>query len=107
MNPITYISDLSKNNKITSNDDSYKSPEIIGILVFAFFYITVRFTESYIIPKIPNFFRNEISSLFRLGPVLIPIVFGITYFSKKKYKYENKNESDEILKERMMMWSKK
>ena len=78
------------------------SPEIIALLVFAGIYIFLRLVETYILPFIPSFFTTEISSLFRWGPILIPIIFGITYFSK-----ENKIiDEDTILKERMMLWTK-
>jgi hypothetical protein len=95
MNPFTYISNISKNNKsniekIKEEKSFFKSPEIVAILVF----IVIS---------------TEISSLFRWGPILVPIIFSITYFSNKGINYTNKSisTSDEVLKERMMAWVKK
>jgi hypothetical protein len=84
------------------------SPEIIALLVFAGIYIFLRLVETYILPFIPSFFTTEIGALFRWGPILVPIIFGITYFSKKNKTYKkNENIDDDcILKERMMSWTK-
>ena len=124
MNPFTYISNISRNNK--SNVDNleklnnpnitlFKSPEIIAILVFAGIYSLIRIIEIYIMPLIPTFFTREISSLFRWGPILIPIIFGITFFTKSinnkvntthNNTYNNSNY-DDILKKRMVSWRTK
>jgi hypothetical protein len=74
--------------------------EFLTILVFAGLYIFARVVEVCIVPLIPEFFTREISALFRWGPILIPIIFGLTYYKKN-------DSSDDILKERMMAWSKK
>jgi hypothetical protein len=95
-------SEKSQKEITLSVSSFFKSPEILALLVFAGIYIFFRLVETYILPFIPSFFTTEISSLFRWGPILIPIIFGITYFSK-----ENKNiDEDTILKERMMLWTK-
>jgi len=114
MNPITYISNISRNNKSNvervNNTESFcKSPEIISIIVFAFIYVLIRLIETYIVPRIPFFLTREVSSLFRLGPILVPIIFGITYFSNKKIKKSRPpiDYSDEVLQKRMMEWTKK
>ena len=114
MNPFTYISNISKNNKsniekIKEEQSFFKSPEIVAILVFIGIYIFIRIIETYIIPLIPNFISTEISSLFRWGPILVPIIFSITYFSNKGINYTNKSisTSDDVLKERMMACVKK
>ena len=83
----------------------FKSPEVIALFVFAGFYVAARLMELYLLPMIPDFFTREISALFRWGPVLVPIVFGITFFSKKPL--SNTKYDDKVLKERMMSWSKK
>ena len=75
------------------------SREIITLLVFATIYIVIRLLETYILPFIPSFFIKEISSLYRLGPVLVPILFGMVYYKEKK-------TDDNILYERMMSWTK-
>ena len=114
MNPFTYISNISRNNKSNAervnNTESFcKSPEIIAIMVFAFIYVLIRLIETYVVPRVPGFLTREVSSLFRWGPILVPIIFGITYFSKKKIKnpITPKDYSDEVLKERIMAWTKK
>jgi len=113
MNPFTFISNISRNKKSNvervNNTESFcKSPEIIAIFVFAGIYVFIRLVENYIVPLIPEFLTREVSSLFRWGPILVPIIFGIAYFSKKKIKPTNtKDYSDEVLKERMMAWTKK
>lgn len=124
MNPFTYISNISRNNisnidKINSCQTLFKSPEIIAIIVFAGIYCLIRIIETYIMPLIPNFFTREISALFRWGPILVPIVFGITYFTKSVNKSVNKKVTvthnkknnhdnyDNILKDRMLSWTKK
>ena len=113
MNPFVYISNISKNNKsnieIIKEERSFcKSPEIIAILVFIGIYVFIRMIEIYLVPLIPNFISTEISSLFRWGPIIVPIIFGVTYFSKtKSHPRLSKNISDDVLKERMMAWSKK
>jgi hypothetical protein len=94
--------------KLASTD---LSPEIVALLVFAGIYIFLRLVETYILPFIPSFFTSEISALFRWGPILVPIIFGITYFSKKNNKKYKENggqiiNDDSILKERMMSWTK-
>ena len=113
MNPFTYISNVSRNSKsnverIKEEQSFCKSPEIIAIVVFAGIYVFIRLIETYIVPLIPAFISTEVSSLFRWGPIIVPIIFGVTYFSKKKTRPQlSKNTSDEVLKERMMAWSKK
>jgi hypothetical protein len=86
-------------NKICT-ENLYKSPEIIALFIFFGLYMFLRIIETYIIPYIPSFFKKEISALFRWGPILVPIIFGVTYFSKKSY------IEDSVLKERMMSWTK-
>ena len=133
MNPITYISNISRkesnseivnginngiNNETNNNNSLCSSPEIIALIIFACIYIIIRLIETYIIPSIPYFLTSELSSLFRWGPILIPIIFGITYFSRNNKKniklvsnLNGKNvnniSDDNILKERMMLWTKK
>ena len=126
MNPFTYIANISRifesNSQLINKkkNDNYlcSSPEIIAIIVFASFFVIIRLIETYIMPLIPDFLTREVSSLFRWGPILIPIIFGITYFSrnnKKKIKpIHNSNgkivnniSDDNVLKERMMLWTKK
>lgn len=113
MNPFIYISNISKNNisnveKINGDNSFCKSPEIIAIVVFIGIYGFIRLIETYIVPYIPIFITREMSSLFRWGPIIVPIIFGITYFSKKSTKKTKiKNTSDELLKKRMMAWTKK
>jgi len=78
-------------------------------VVFGGIYIVIRLVETYISPLIPEFLTSEISSLYRWGPVLVPVVFGVTYFSKRKAKNMKKNAKDktydDILKERMLAWA--
>ena len=78
-------------------------------MVFGGIYIVIRLVETYISPLIPEFLTSEISSLYRWGPVLVPVVFGVTYFSKRKAKNMKKNAKDktydDILKERMLAWA--
>jgi hypothetical protein len=130
MNPFTYISNISRNSQSNLelingiNNEKFNSnslcisPEIIALIVFACIYIIIRLIETYITPSIPYFFKSELSSLFRWGPILIPIIFSITYFSQNNKKTINpirnlngnnvNNISDDtILKERMMLWTKK
>jgi hypothetical protein len=57
---------------------------MIAIGVFLFFYIIVRLVESYFIPLIPEFIRNEIMALVRWSPVLIPVIFGLAYMRPKR-----------------------
>ena len=82
----------------------YKSPEIISFVVFFIIYISIRSAEKFIIPRIPVFLLSETKSLCRLGPVLFPIIFGITYYSNKKSR--TRNTTDDILKKRMSVWKK-
>ena len=112
MNPLTYISNITRNSKsnvekINEEKSLCQSREIIAILVFIVIYIFIRLIEKYVIPIIPGFISKEISSLFRWGPILVPIVFGITYFSKNKVRSTSQITSDNTLKERMMAWTKK
>ena len=119
MNPFTYVSNISRNSqsnieKLKTDQPFYKSPEIVAIIVFGCIYVFIRCIETYLMPLIPEFLTREVSSLFRWGPILVPIIFGITYFSKKKKKKVTSqsttstyNSSDEVLKERMMAWTKK
>lgn len=130
MNPFTYISNISRNSqsnveKINLNNNQsqgfFKSPEIVAIIVFGCIYVFIRLIETYLTPLIPEFLTREVSALFRWGPILVPIIFGITYFSKKtksqksshlrydnnKYINKTNNSSDDVLKERMMAWTKK
>lgn len=128
MNPFTFLSNISRNkNSNRSNvdiiketlDDKpfYKSPEIVALLVFAGIYILIRLIETYITPLIPEFLTKEVSSLYRWGPILVPIIFGITYFSKTNspahttmpygtLRNKTTETSENILKERMMAWAK-
>ena len=79
--------------------------EFVGILVFFGMYFILRLLETYIIPIIPTFITKEIFNLVKWYPILIPIIYGITYLSKKdKKKIINDNN---ILRERMMLWIKK
>lgn len=126
MNPFTYIANISRNSQSnlelvngTRNSNSFcGSPEIIAVIVFAGIYVIIRLIETYIMPLIPDFLTREVSALFRWGPILIPIIFGITYFSRNNKKtikpIHNSNgntvnniSDDTILKERMMLWTKK
>ena len=104
MNPLTYISNISRNNvsnaDIVINND-FKSPEIIALGVFLIIYIIARLIENFVNPFIPSFMTTEISSLFRWGSVLVPIIFGMTYLSKKPIKSD-----DKTLKKRIMFWKK-
>ena len=79
----------------------YKSPEIVSLIVFITMYIVIRIVEKCFIPRIPSFFLCEIKSLCRLGPIIFPIIFGITYYSNK----DNKQYyiSDKDLKDRIFM----
>ena len=101
MNSSTYF---PKETSLENSKKNTLSPEVIALLVFAGFYVFARIVEIYLLPLIPEFFTREISAIFRWGPVLVPIVFGITFYSKKP---SNKNYDDNVLKERMMMWAKK
>lgn len=85
----------------------FKSPEIVSILVFFFIYTLIRLIEIYIVPFIPGCISSEISSLFRWGPILVPIIFSITYISRKMKPMKSYSTSDEVLKERMISWMKK
>lgn len=117
MNPFTYISNISKkdrsgidiiNDNLKEEKPFYKSPEIVALIVFAGIYVFIRLIETYIVPLIPEFLVREVSSLYRWGPILVPIIFGITYFSKRKVKnLKNvKDKSyDDILRERMFAWA--
>ncbi len=115
MNPLTYISNISRNNRsnvdIINNslDPSkpfYQSPEIVALFVFGGIYILIRLIETYILPMVPEFLTREVSSLYRWGPVLVPIIFGVTFFSKrKKIKNVKDKTYDDILKERMLAWA--
>ena len=115
MNPFTYVSNISRNSqsnieKLKTDQPFYKSPEIVAIIVFGCIYVFIRCIETYLMPLIPEFLTREVSALFRWGPILVPIIFGITYFSKKKKVTDQSttyNSSDEVLKERMMAWTKK
>ena len=131
MNPFTYVSNISRNSqpnveKLNPEKASgfFKSPEIVAIIVFGGIYIFIRLVETYLTPLIPEFLTREVSALLRWGPILVPIIFGITYFSKKKkvttftnvtnnhgnsniYTHDYNDSSDSVLKERMMAWTKK
>jgi hypothetical protein len=126
MNPFTCIANISRNSQSNSelinrkNNDNYlcSSPEIIAVIVFAGIFVIIRLIETYMVPLIPDFLTREVSALFRWGPILIPIIFGITYFSrnnKKTIKHIHSSNSkivnnisnDNVLKERMMLWTKK
>jgi hypothetical protein len=117
MNPFTFVSNVSRNSqsnveKLKDNQPFYKSPEIVAIIVFGCIYVFIRLIETYITPRIPEILTREVSALFRWGPILVPIIFGITYFSKKKTVKKTLvnssiNSSDEVLKKRMMSWTKK
>lgn len=126
MNPFTYIENISRNSKSNSelvnvkNNSNcfYNSPEIIAVIVFVGIFVIIRLIETYIMPSIPDFLTREVSALFRWGPILIPIIFGITYFSRNNKKtikpshtsngnIVNNISDDTILKERMMLWIKK
>ncbi len=74
---------------------------LLALFVFGGLFIFLRIIEIYIVPYIPSFFTREIGAIFKWGPVLIPIIYGITYFSNDK-----KLETDDILKKRMMLWTK-
>ena len=86
----------------SKNKEDMKSPEMIALMVFVGIYVFVRVVETYIIPRVPEFLTREVGALFRWGPVLVPIIFGITYYSKKLNPVY-----DTILKERMTTFMKK
>ena len=105
MNPLTYISNISRNNISNSdiiNNKEFNSPEIIALGVFIFFYLIIRIIEKFIIPIIPSFMTTELTSLFRWSPILVPIIFGFTYYSGNK-----KETNDKVLKKRMIFWQSK
>ena len=97
------MSNISRNSEFTNNS-VYGYLELIALVIFVCIYVLIRLTETYIMPSIPYFLTREVSALFRWGPILIPIIFGITYFSKNKSILNNTD--DNILKERMMLWIK-
>jgi len=72
------------NNNMNNNIQEKKnySKEVVSLFVFIGMYICVRFTESFVIPKIPSFITREVSSLIRLGPIIVPIIFGLSYIKK-------------------------
>ena len=85
MNPLTYISNISRNNVsgVDIINNNSKSPELIALCVFVLIYGIVRLIEKFIVPIIPSFMTTELSSLFKWGHVLVPIIFGMSYYSKK------------------------
>jgi hypothetical protein len=110
MNPLTFISNISnkksnnKSNIELINDKKIINPEIIALCVFIILYIIVRLIEKFIVPFIPSFMESELSSFFKWGSVLVPIIFGFTYYSKKN---TIKEIDDKILKKRMIFWKNK
>lgn len=71
-------------SKYADKENVYNiSPEIVALAVFIFVYILLRLIEVYIIPNIPSFFKTEISSILRIGPILIPILYGLTKYKNK------------------------
>lgn len=84
MNPLTYVSNLTKNHAHKKAEDGRISIEMVAIGIFLGFYVLMRLIERYLVPMIPDFFRTEVSALFRWSPVLIPILFGILYMKPKK-----------------------
>jgi len=118
MDPLSYVSRLTKNKSLPASQESGFSYEMIAIGVFVFIYVIIRLTESYLLPMIPEFFRTEISAIFRWSPVLVPIIFGLTYMRPGKTEsntvsWQSERErftgvtSDDTLKRRMRaIWSK-
>ena len=102
MEPLTYVTNLSKGEK---------NATFIAIGVFIFFYLIIRLAEKYFIPLIPGFITTEISSLVRWSPILIPVIFGLMYvrprYDPKWEKDKNamlgtvRESDDEILRKRM------
>ena len=89
------------------------SKEVVALFVFIGMYIFIRIIESFVIPKIPSCITREVSSLFRLGPILVPIIFGLSYIKKKslgsftsKRTFLTNNTPDRILEDRMKLWMK-
>ena len=95
---------LYEENKTLYENKKNYSKEVVALFVFIGMYICVRFAESFVIPKIPSCITREVSSLFRLGPILVTIIFGITYMSKRKK--SNHTIPDIVLQERMTSWMK-
>lgn len=100
MDPLTYASRLTQ-----SHDRKSTSLEFVALGIFFLLYVFVRLCESYIIPSIPEFIRDEIKALFRWSPVILPVIFGLTYFKDKSWskKYEGLtiDDDDEVLRRRM------
>ena len=101
MNPLTFVSKFS-----TENNDSCVagSPELVALFVFSSLYVIVRVVEIYLIPIIPEKFTRELRALFRWGPIIVPVIFGISYFSCKEKK-KGSPYNDQVLKERMMAFT--
>jgi len=81
------------------------SKEFITFIVFVVVYLIIRIIEIKIIPYIPGIITREVSALCRVGPILIPILFGFSMMTKSSSS-KQKNIPDNILKERMMLWTK-
>lgn len=107
MNPFTVVSHISGNSKqnVGHKNSKYKTPEVVAVFVLIGIYVIIRLIETYVIPLIPEIITREIFSLVRLGPILIPIIFGVTHFSKKKCE-NTKDSYENVLKDRMMAWTK-
>ncbi len=89
-------------------DSFIKSKEFITFIIFVVVYVFIRIIEIKIIPCIPIVITREISALCRVVPILIPILFGFSMMSKTSSSSSTKNYNipDNILKERMMLWTK-
>ena len=99
-----YNENILYKSDILSKSDTLYSKEVLALFVFIGMYIFIRMVESFVIPRIPYCITKEVSSLFRLGPILVPIIFGITYIVKSKK--GNIQTSNTILEDRMKSWMK-
>ena len=75
-------------NNINNKQINEWTPILIAFGMFIGGYILLRFTEKFVLHFIPDWIFSEISALYRWGPILLPVVFGLTYmnFTKKDTK---------------------
>lgn len=76
VNVINDVKAVQQNNEWT--------PIWISFGVFVGGYLLLRFIEKFVLHVVPDWIFSEVSALYRWGPVLLPIAFGLTYMNLPK-----------------------